>query len=949
MSHTPSPSPVTDALDPDQPAGTTVEVASTAGPLAGTQGSAPTSAHSQQEQPAGHARGEAAHMRTTASSPHHASLTTIVPSADENRPTGFGRSSGLANSSKSLAPAGATGLSQPATLPATTSSSTTVGDARSAPIDEMLTASNQPQSRPHLDDSDTSMVDHPTSGHLADSPPTAVVAPAAAAAPSGPISSAREPIPAAPAPFASAQQQQQQSQAQRAQQRPQERKEHEAAASSAGKGAGGPRLDFFSTAMASALEQIAAAAIAAASHAHTPPLVTTCHCLVVDESKLSSVGGPSDDDASFKAAMALARDRSAPAVLEQHVRRWLQQKGVADADISCVTYTDRGATRQLHIHLVSMDGLGRAQASVPFLVRCGALDASRWNKPCGGVPRNKLPEMLRFSCNPLATRPANQLASSVTAFLVQHHLEATAFWFPHSMAQLAQQRNGQQQSVTFYVLPRQVQALAEILERLHQKAGVDFWGGSVRVDCPNRPDLTRCTSCNALGHAANKCELYRGVAVRLLMKEPCSYEGLKHLVAAIDGARSSFLGSSDSERIPSRRITILFDEPDIDPARLRQQYTTIASSVAAGIARVNAIDLLHEPPRLTETKHRLRECRECGSMEGTAHVCPFAPPGSGRPANSSGSQPARAALLALPAAAAAAADVCRSWAMSKQCRRGQTCTWKHPADLIPTGRLCYEHQRNGFCSKGSSCRFDHPSTIPTTAAAAAVAPATVVSSGQPPQVMQSVRLGRDQVINPTPLPVLAAADQPAASSAVAHNSNPTLPHAAAAAAKRKRTREVDEACNGDEAQQAPGPASGPTERAPAKKLKHTPAAAHASSSNRFGVLVAQDEEPMSISDEERDAPLPAPALAASATPRRAASSGQVSNRPAPVPNSIPNSSLSSLGPTPSPTRPRAPLTGGSRQKKAALAVAAAAASAAVASPSRARPSREDLDEDMDRE
>lgn len=947
MSHTPSPLPVTNALDPDQPAGATVEVASTAGPLAaGTQGSAPTSAHSQQEQPAGHALGEAAHMHTNASSPHHASLTTNGPSADENDPTDFGRSSGLANSSKSLAPAGATGLSQPATLPATTSSSTTVGDARSAPIDELLTASSHPQSRPHLDDSDTSMVDHPTSGHLADSPPTAVVAPAAAAAPSGPISSARGPIPAVPAPFALAQQQQQQSQAHKAQQRPQESKEHEAAASSAGKGAGGPRLDFFSTAMASALEQIAAAAAAAASHAHTQPLVTTCHCLVVDESKLSSVGGPSDDDASFKAAMALARDRSAPAVLEQHVRQWLQQKGVADADISCVTYTDRGTTRQLHIHLVSIDGLSRAQATVPFLVRCGALDASRWNKPCGGVPRNKLPEMLRFSCNPLATRPANQLASSVTAFLAQHHLEATAFWFPHSMAQLAQQRNGQQQSVTFYVLPRQVQALAGIIERLHQKAGVDFWGGSVRVDCPNRPDLTRCTSCNALGHAANRCELYRGVAVRLLMKEPCSYEGLKHLVAAIDGARSSFLGSSDSERIPSRRITLLFDEPDIDPARLRQQYTTIASSVAAGIARVNAIDLLHEPPRLTETKHRLRECRECGSMEGTAHVCPFAPPGTGRPATSSGSQPARAALPAL-SAAAASADVCRSWAMSKQCRRGQTCTWKHPADMIPTGRLCYEHQRNGFCAKGSSCRFDHPATIPAPAAAAAVAAATVVSGGQSPQVMQPVQLGRDLVINPTPLPGPMTADRLAASSAAAQNGNPALPPAAAVA-KRKRTREFDEASTGDEAQQAP--ASGPTERASAKKQKHASAAASASSSsNRFSSLAAQDEDPMSISDEERDAPLPAPAPAASAAPRptRAASSGQASNRPAPVPHSIPNSSLSSLGPTPSPTRPRAPASGGSRQKKAALAVAAAAS--AVTSPPRARPPREDLNEDMNRE
>ena len=85
----------------------------------------------------------------------------------------------------------------------------------------------------------------------------------------------------------------------------------------------------------------------------------SCHCLVVDESKM-----PADSVDRSQLTTALGLTKRALAL---HVLTWL---AITDPSDFSVAYIDRGS--RLHLNFASMDGLARALARVPFLARCGS-------------------------------------------------------------------------------------------------------------------------------------------------------------------------------------------------------------------------------------------------------------------------------------------------------------------------------------------------------------------------------------------------------------------------------------------------------------------------------------------------------------------------------------------------------------------------------------------------
>jgi hypothetical protein len=317
----------------------------------------------------------------------------------------------------------------------------------------------------------------------------------------------------------------------------------------------------------------------------------------------------------------MSADRPA---LQAHVLEWLHgSSGV------CAVHVTPREQRKIHINFTSMSALGAALSRFPFLVRCGSIgSASQWNsKPCG-PPRHKLPEVLQLSCTPSSMKAMSELNSDVVALLSKMALEYIGLWYSASSRDVASRSGrGPINRLSFYVLPRQIDGLDSIIQRLHLK--FELWGGKVRVHAPNTPALLRCNQCDQLGHHANECIMYNGLAIRLLMKDPISFHAVS-LLASASGARIGFLGSSVDEMKPCRRVTLLFDvqaSQSDDEVSMEQILTRLAPVVSMHKS------LLFSEPTVVHTKDRHRECRECGRL-AQMHECPFAPgmkPTSGRP------------------------------------------------------------------------------------------------------------------------------------------------------------------------------------------------------------------------------------------------------------------------------------------------------------------------------
>ena len=150
--------------------------------------------------------------------------------------------------------------------------------------------------------------------------------------------------------------------------------------------------------------------------------------------------------------------------------------------------------------------------------------------------------------------------------------------------------------------------------------------------------------------------------------------------------------------------------------------------------------MLHEPPTHVQTRDRLRECRECNSLD-RAHVCPYPQPLALRPGAQkqraagalqqprpaarappvSGAAPAGAAAAGPPCRARASASpaagsrpsastpgMCHSWRKTKTCprmQRGERCPHTHPTDHVRWH--CFEFAQKGFCSRRGACSYPH--------------------------------------------------------------------------------------------------------------------------------------------------------------------------------------------------------------------------------------------------
>jgi hypothetical protein len=935
------------------------------------------------------------HQQTSTHAPHdHCAAVTEAPSSIPPSSTTNGssvleqhpepandESTTTSNSAKSRATTqttGTTGLSQSPTFPRTSNNSSTIGASWSASFSLLVPTSSHMTSAHQIEHPDTLMVDPSCPGHLTESSPVAVVAPATVTSTQQPISSNPAPIPIQPASFASAQHHQHNQHPLDAvdiEGKQQEKSQVVAAAASSSSSSQPSSADI------EALKQLMQEGFAAALKEATQQQQQQqqqllqmhqqqhqsqqCHCLVVDQS-LIIVGSPHESD--LKKAMALERNQSA---LEEHVRTWLQPH-VPSSNIDCIYITSNGSSRQLHCNFIGLGELGAAQVALPFLVRCGVVNASKWNKVCGDLAKNKVPEMIHFSCIPLVPQSHLQLESDARAFLATHGVECTVVWCPPRRydATPEQQRRGQTAPINFYALPRRLDNLSTIIEQLHQK--VEFWGGQVRVDCPNTPSLARCNHCLKLGHPTNKCELYCGLAFRLLMKEPVSYAIVKQLLSLTSSARTAYLGSSVDERAPSRRVTILFDATKASDQEMR---AGLVSSLMIALTNLNLCMRLHAPPTMVDPKHRTRECRECGSMEASAHVCPFVFAGpTTKQITSATANPPAAGQSRL---SAVSEDVCREWGRSKVCKRladHLKCRYKHPPDTVPTGNPCHQYQREGKCSRGM-CKFEHihgPPPVaqpaaPVVAAPVVAAPVVQVAvqqpSDSPAAVVATVEkpaaaaVAQPPPSQPAPTPP-AAPDAPVTVPSTVTVSQPLstaqLPAAAqpVSGTTKKRTRREeppDTAAHqqeeSKESDAQPDPDE-PSSRA-AKKHKQGSSASFSTttSSNRFEALGTGTSE----NDEDADMDSSStPTIASSPSRARQPRQAQAASPARTQSSTVPSASMSSLSALTSPHKeranPRGRPSGPSTKKKASAAKQPAAAAA-----SSNRPAEDGTDEDMEQQ
>ena len=546
-------------------------------------------------------------------------------------------------------------------------------------------------------------------------------------------------------------------------------------------------------------------------------LDNTCHCLVVDQSRIAS-------DSADSAPHASALTHTDTALLRTHVAQWLFNIPI---DTIAVAYVHHN---RLHLNFSSSAGLAHALAAVPFLVRCGTAKqqgGSSWHQqPCGPV-RHKLPELLQISCIPTHTPPAQQLTDDVTKLLSDMQLEHTALWFPASNDASRTHLRDTSPRLTAYVLPRNINTLAADIERIHQK--FTLYGGAVKVQALNVPQLTRCTQCHELGHTEAVCPKYAGLAIRLLFKEPLPFASLRTLTEAVH-ARVGYLGSGVDEMAPSRRVTLLFDLPssdEVDAHRIAMEEVPMRfEPLMSSLQPLLAGDI-----SVVRPKDRHRECRQCGSME-RPHQCRFivgharslpstqthavARNSDAAPAQSV-AQSSTAAPPRRPAAPhpADADGMCRSWHRNKTCPRmakGASCQFKHPAEYEVQPQVCFDFRDFGRCRRGTMCSFSHVQAAPQQqqqAVQPAVSAVTVTLDAANAPTAPAAASGA----------VTSASTQPAAApSAAPASSSSSSSAATTAAAVRKRKKTNAQATDEDSAPAAPASSSSPSESTRAAPL-----------------------------------------------------------------------------------------------------------------------------------
>lgn len=528
--------------------------------------------------------------------------------------------------------------------------------------------------------------------------------------------------------------------------------------------------------------------------------LATCQCLVVDGRDFAS-GSP--DALQLAGALALTNDSNA---LLAHMQAWMPAL-VSAAPL--LAYTEP-SHRRVHLNFTSSAALAAALSSAPLLVRCGSLPHSWPRNPlCCGRSKHEQPEMLQLSCVPAQREALPALASAVTALLSEMQLESTAHWHPTSSDPA---RNGMAR-IVINVLPRHAsqEQVAATIARLHDK--FMLWGGSVHLQAPNSPSLTRCRGCQQLGHVQELCPLYSGVGIRLLFKSIVSYHFMRQLQTQL-GARAAYLGASADQHAPHRKVTLLFDGDESDSALMDD----IISRMGTVLATFGS--LVHESS-VVKPRDRQRECKQCSSIL-KVHTCPFETQSSNIGSRSSGGQqqhrssaaPSGGAHPRPPLAAAGAprlptppsdpADrMCRSWRRTKTCPRKdqhRSCSFEHPAAHEPQRQVCFDFRDHGACRRGAHCNFQH---------AAPPAPAPARNQQQQADAPASMELDGAAAAAPA-----ASAAAPAASAASA---------SAAAPARRRSRADQAAAAESKQQQEDAAPAAAAASRTPAASPSRRPA------------------------------------------------------------------------------------------------------------------------------
>ena len=291
------------------------------------------------------------------------------------------------------------------------------------------------------------------------------------------------------------------------------------------------------------------ASVSASSSASTC-IDHVCHCLVVDEARL-----PAGQADSLRQALVLNNDRAAlRSFLLDRFKDTLPQ---LDSMLS-IAYVTSSPSPRLHLNFRSLPVLAAALKECGWLIRCGSTVGPAWsNRPCGPA-KHELPELIELSCVPLRPKALSELDGDVKALLSSMGFRTTAHWtrLPDSMQPSSAGRHNNSSSskrLRINVLARDIALVSSVVEKHHLQ--FELWGGKVKVQALNQPQLRRCSQCDALGHDAAHCNRYSGLAIRLLFRSPLSFAAMQQW-QELTSAKNAFLGSSLDEVQPSRRLTL---------------------------------------------------------------------------------------------------------------------------------------------------------------------------------------------------------------------------------------------------------------------------------------------------------------------------------------------------------------------------------------------------------
>jgi hypothetical protein len=208
-----------------------------------------------------------------------------------------------------------------------------------------------------------------------------------------------------------------------------------------------------------------------------------------------------------------------------------------------------------------------------------------------------------------------------------------------------------------------------------------------------------------LCHDQYHCEEYGGIAVRIIGKQPLSYQTMQQ-IQELTGANKAFLGSNTGVIQPMRRMFLLFKGDGS-----LEHNENVVKQLPVVMKQLIRDDRLYGLPQIVDIKTRNHGCIECGELKRD-HVCPFFNTYSHSIKNKSAH--AQQPMLQQPLAAAnskpvdpAADSMCRAWRRSKQCTHRNSCRYQHPADHVVTKQPCFSFQNTGMCSRGDQCNYAH--------------------------------------------------------------------------------------------------------------------------------------------------------------------------------------------------------------------------------------------------